>query len=104
MTASPTVRGYLFATPLVVVLAAVVIIPAVYNAGLAFFKYDAPVTSRRMSALLRERGVALRSGSEYGPSGEGYIRLAFAADRAAITEGMLRMRSTMAEAREGKIS
>ncbi|HBY46256.1 MAG TPA: aspartate aminotransferase, partial [Chloroflexi bacterium] len=70
----------------------------------AFFKYDAPVTSRRMSALLRERGVALRSGSEYGPSGEGYIRLAFAADRAAITEGMLRMRSTMAEAREGKIS
>ena len=41
MVASPTARGYLFATPLVVVLAAVVIIPAVYNAGLAFFKYDA---------------------------------------------------------------
>jgi len=38
---SPTVRGYLFATPLVIVLAAVVIIPALYNAGLAFFKYDA---------------------------------------------------------------
>lgn len=70
----------------------------------AFFKYDAPVKSRRMAELLRERGVALRSGTEYGPSGEGYIRLAFAADRASITEGMLRMRSTMAEAREGKIS
>ncbi|KAF0128619.1 MAG: permease component of ABC-type sugar transporter [Xanthobacteraceae bacterium] len=41
MTASPTVRGYLFATPLVLVLAAAVILPALYNAGLAFFKYDA---------------------------------------------------------------
>ncbi len=70
----------------------------------AFFKYDAPVKSRRMAELLRERGVALRSGTEYGPSGEGYIRLAFAADRASITEGMLRMRSTMAEARDGQIS
>jgi multiple sugar transport system permease protein len=41
MTASPTVRGYLFATPLVLVLAGAVILPALYNAGLAFFKYDA---------------------------------------------------------------
>jgi multiple sugar transport system permease protein len=41
MTASPTVRGYLFATPLVLVLAAAVILPALYNTGLAFFKYDA---------------------------------------------------------------
>lgn len=37
---SPTVRGYLFATPLVIVLAAAVILPALYNTGLAFFKYD----------------------------------------------------------------
>jgi multiple sugar transport system permease protein len=41
MRASPTLRGYLFATPLVVVLAAAVILPALYNTGLAFFKYDA---------------------------------------------------------------
>jgi multiple sugar transport system permease protein len=41
MAASPTARGYLFATPLIVVLAATVILPAVYNTGLAFFKYDA---------------------------------------------------------------
>jgi multiple sugar transport system permease protein len=41
MKASPTLRGYLFATPLVVVLAAAVILPALYNTGLAFFKYDA---------------------------------------------------------------
>ncbi|MCO5176389.1 MAG: aminotransferase class I/II-fold pyridoxal phosphate-dependent enzyme [Thermomicrobiales bacterium] len=70
----------------------------------AYFKYDAPVTARRMAALTREAGVALRSGTEYGPSGEGYIRLAFAASRASITEGMLRLRSTVAAARDGKIS
>jgi multiple sugar transport system permease protein len=40
MERSPTVRGYLFATPLILVLAAAVILPALYNAGLAFFKYD----------------------------------------------------------------
>ena len=41
MAARPTVRGYLFATPLIVVLAAVVVLPALYNTGLAFLKYDA---------------------------------------------------------------
>ena len=40
MSASPGVRGYLFATPLLIVLAAAVILPALYNAGLAFFRYD----------------------------------------------------------------
>src|SRR5512132_969651 len=41
MTASPNTKGYLFATPLIVVLAAAVILPALYNTGLAFFKYEA---------------------------------------------------------------
>jgi aspartate aminotransferase len=69
----------------------------------AFIKYDAPIPARDMAAILRERGVALRSGTEYGPTGEGYIRLAFAADRANITEGMMRLRSTLTEAVEGKL-
>jgi len=41
MAASPTAKGYFFATPLIIVLAAAVILPALYNTGLAFFKYDA---------------------------------------------------------------
>ena len=41
MIARSTVRGYAFASPLMIVLAAAVILPALYNAGLAFFKYDA---------------------------------------------------------------
>jgi aspartate aminotransferase len=56
-----------------------------------------------MAAILRERGVALRSGTEYGPSGQGYVRVAFAASRAEITEGMLRVRQTLSEAVEGRL-
>ena len=52
MRASPTAKGYLFATPLLVVLAAVVILPAVYNAVLAFFKYDAASNAWRFVGML----------------------------------------------------
>jgi multiple sugar transport system permease protein len=37
----PTLRGYLFAAPLLLVLAVAVLVPALYNAGLAFWRYDA---------------------------------------------------------------
>jgi multiple sugar transport system permease protein len=40
MAARTTLKGYLFATPLIVVLAAAVILPAIYNAALAFWRYD----------------------------------------------------------------
>jgi multiple sugar transport system permease protein len=62
MRASPTLRGYLFATPLVVVLAAAVILPAIYNTGLAFFKYDATrdawrfVGTQNFTTLLAQDG------------------------------------------------
>lgn len=55
-------KGYLFATPLVVVLAAAVILPALYNTGLAFFKYDATrdawrfVGTQNFTTLLAQDG------------------------------------------------
>ena len=51
MAASPTVRGYLFATPLIVVLATAVILPALYNTGLAFFRHDAMADAWRFAGL-----------------------------------------------------
>ncbi|WP_439572116.1 carbohydrate ABC transporter permease [Phreatobacter sp.] len=51
MTAGPTLRGYLFATPLIIVLAAAVILPAAYNAGLAFFQYEATRNTWRFIGL-----------------------------------------------------
>ena len=49
MTASRTARSYWFATPLILVLAAAVILPALYNTGIAFFRYDATGDSWRFA-------------------------------------------------------
>ncbi|HUG15003.1 MAG TPA: aminotransferase class I/II-fold pyridoxal phosphate-dependent enzyme [Thermomicrobiales bacterium] len=68
----------------------------------AFLKYDADIPAREMTSRLRDRGVLLRSGTEYGPGGEGYVRVAFATDRDSLTEGMLRVRSTLLEAIQGR--
>ncbi len=68
----------------------------------AFVKYTAEVPAREMTALLRQRGVAVRSGTEFGPGGEGYVRLSFAASREAIREGVQRLAAGLAEAQAGK--
>jgi aspartate aminotransferase len=44
-----------------------------------------------MCSFFRENGVAVRSGSEFGPGGEGYIRLTFAASDEEIAEGIARL-------------
>ena len=51
MAASPTAKGYLFATPLIIVLGAVVILPALYNTGLAFFRYEATSDAWRFAGM-----------------------------------------------------
>jgi aspartate/methionine/tyrosine aminotransferase len=65
----------------------------------AFIKYESDLTSKEMAAFLLERGVALRSGTEFGPAGEGYVRLSFATSRENIREGARRLAAAAAEAR-----
>jgi aspartate aminotransferase len=50
------------------------------------------VGSDQLMARAYEKGVAVRSGLEFGPSGEGAIRLSFATDRESLTEGLDRLR------------
>ncbi|HYU19323.1 MAG TPA: aminotransferase class I/II-fold pyridoxal phosphate-dependent enzyme [Chloroflexota bacterium] len=70
----------------------------------AFVKYSADMPAREMTSFLRERGVAVRSGTEYGPGGEGHIRLSFATSRDNIREGARRLAEACAEAsRESKV-
>jgi aspartate/methionine/tyrosine aminotransferase len=64
----------------------------------AFVKYDAPIPARDMTAFLLERGVAVRSGTEFGPGGEGYVRMSFATSRENIREGARRLAAACAEA------
>jgi aspartate aminotransferase len=64
----------------------------------AFIKYEADLPAREMAAFLLERGVALRSGTEFGPAGEGHVRLSFATSRENIQEGARRLAAAAAEA------
>ncbi len=56
-----------------------------------FCKFDLPLTSAELTEELINRGVAVRSGTEYGPCGEGHIRLAFTPPALEIEEGMERL-------------
>ena len=48
---SATLKGYLFAAPLLAVLSAAVLLPALYNAALAFWRYDAMRNAWRFAGL-----------------------------------------------------
>ncbi len=63
-----------------------------------WIKYDADVPARAMVPFLLRHGVAVRSGTEFGPGGEGHIRLSFATSRENIREGAQRIAAACAEA------
>ncbi|GAA4927570.1 aspartate/methionine/tyrosine aminotransferase [Nonomuraea thailandensis] len=50
--------------------------------------------------MLLDGGVAVRSGSEYGPSGEGLIRLSFVADLGTLAAGLDRIETIVLRLRE----
>lgn len=56
----------------------------------AFPRITSTLTSDEMTARFAESGVLVRSGSEFGPSGEGHIRISFATDVASLEEGLRR--------------
>jgi aspartate aminotransferase len=49
------------------------------------------VTSEQMVEIAARHGVAVRAGSEYGASGEGYVRVSYSLDRSEVIEGMSRL-------------
>ena len=56
----------------------------------AFPKINSTLSSDQMTARFAEAGVLVRSGSEFGPSGEGHIRISFATDLESLQEGLAR--------------
>lgn len=64
-----------------------------------FPRYDWDLPSAQMVAYLREWGVAVRPGAEFGPSGEGRLRLSYAASDEAIVNGVGRMAEALAALR-----
>lgn len=56
-----------------------------------FVKSLTGLSSRDMLMGADEFGVAIRAGNEYGPSGEGHIRIAFSSSAPEVEEGVTRL-------------
>jgi aspartate aminotransferase len=64
-----------------------------------FPRYDLDVPSAQVVSFLRERGVAVRPGAEFGANGENHLRLSYAAGEEAIVAGVERLRAGLDELR-----
>jgi aspartate aminotransferase len=63
----------------------------------AFVKYARDLSAVEMVRLALEQGVAVRAGSEFGPGGEGFVRIAFSTERGLLAEGVERLIGVLAE-------
>jgi aspartate aminotransferase len=64
----------------------------------AFYAYvqaQVPLSSEQLTEHLMRNGVAVRSGTEYGRRGEGFIRLCFAGEIAQFKPGLERLAQAM---------
>ncbi|MFP5020752.1 pyridoxal phosphate-dependent aminotransferase [Pseudonocardia phyllosphaerae] len=64
-----------------------------------FPRYDLDLPSAQVVTQLRERGVAVRPGSEFGEHGEFHLRLSYAAADDAIRAGVQRLADGLADLR-----
>ncbi|TCP39174.1 aspartate aminotransferase [Tamaricihabitans halophyticus] len=62
----------------------------------AFPRIEGVTDSRAFTMRLAQRGVLVRAGWEYGPSGEGHVRISFATDLDALRLGLDRLRDYLA--------
>jgi aspartate aminotransferase len=60
-------------------------------------RYRSEMSALEVVKLGFERGVAVRPGSEFGPSGEGHVRVAFSTGRDRLVEGMERLLGLLEE-------
>jgi aspartate/methionine/tyrosine aminotransferase len=62
-----------------------------------FPRFQHKLTSREMTAYLAERGIMVRSGTEFGQRGQHHIRLSFATSMEQLEEGMERLKGALDE-------
>ncbi len=60
-----------------------------------FVRVEVPLSSEQLTEHLLRHGVAVRSGTEYGRRGEGFIRLCFAGEIAQFKPGLERLAAAM---------
>jgi aspartate/methionine/tyrosine aminotransferase len=62
-----------------------------------FPRFEHQITSRDMTQYLAERGVFVRSGTEFGENGQHHIRISFATSIEKLEEGMERLKGALDE-------
>lgn len=62
--------------------------------------YDLDLAATDVVRTLASHGVAVRAGSEFGPGGEGHLRLSFAASLPTLDEGLRRIAHALEDARD----
>jgi aspartate aminotransferase len=67
-----------------------------------FPRYDLDMPAVELVAKLREFGVAVRPGSEFGARGERHLRLSYAASDEAITAGVARLGRGLGQLRRAR--
>jgi len=60
-----------------------------------FPRYEHSLGSKEMTSYLAERGLLVRSGTEFGAKGQNHIRLSFATSVEEIEEGMKRLKTAL---------
>jgi len=60
-----------------------------------FFRFNHKLSSEEMAEYFLKKGVAVRSGSEFGTKGEKHIRLTFAVEPSMIKEGVRRIKKAL---------
>ncbi|HKF74530.1 MAG TPA: pyridoxal phosphate-dependent aminotransferase [Candidatus Dormibacteraeota bacterium] len=63
----------------------------------AFVRYGSDLGSLEVRRRALDAGVAIRPGVEFGPSGEGFVRIAFSTGRDLLVEGMERLLEVLEE-------
>ncbi len=63
----------------------------------AYLRHSPDVESVSLQQRALERGVAIRAGSEFGPGGEGHLRIALNAPREILATGIGRLREVLEE-------
>ena len=69
--------------------------PPCQGAFYSFPRFTHSVSSKEMLTYLMDKGVLVRSGTEFGENGEGCIRLAFTTSVDMLEEGMERLKSAL---------
>jgi len=60
-----------------------------------FPRFDHLITRKEMTSYLAQKGILVRSGTEFGENGQKHIRLSFATSIAKLNEGMERLKKAL---------